>query len=88
MREKRVDREALGDRWPFTVDDGVLINKSGAIIFKHGGQEYGLNGEALAQGYAHIEPIWKKSAEVPDCMVGKSEMKVSLIEVINLGLNL
>lgn len=86
MKKQTIKKESFGDRWPFTVEKGILINKNDAIIFKHNDIEYGLNRTALEQGYTHIKPIWKNSETPPSCMSGKSEIKMSLVEIINLGL--
>jgi hypothetical protein len=57
-----------GDRWPFTVSEGViectLFQENLHILtFASGGKTYGLNGTArnLARekGYAEIAAIWK-----------------------------
>jgi hypothetical protein len=61
-----VSRAILGDEWPLTVEDGQLACLTGkAVVFKHGGRTYALNGTAKGQRkFEAIEPIWQ-TAPIP-----------------------
>ena len=57
-----------GDRWPFTVSEGVIEcapfrEKLHVLTFTSGGKTYGLNGTARTlakeKGYAEITGIWR-----------------------------
>lgn len=81
MKERIVSKDDFGDSWPLTVDRGVVANRNGAIIFRHEGQEYQLNGIAIAQGHQPIDPIWKNNPNNPS-------MKLNIGVLINVGLEL
>jgi hypothetical protein len=79
-----VSSEEFGSSWPLNVDSGDLRCEGskgfGAVVFTDpDGNEYGLNGVALSQGYPPIDPIWKDSPELPG-------LKVSLGPLIDRGL--
>lgn len=81
MKEQYIEKETFGNAWPFTVGNGVLINDKTAIIFKHKGKKYALNGVARAKGYNEIDPIWKDNKAIPGA-------KILLTKIIELGLSL
>lgn len=56
-----VTRAQFGDRWPLTVDSGVLRCEAGhAVVFTApSGRDYGVNG--AAGNYPDISPIWADS---------------------------
>jgi hypothetical protein len=55
-----VSRADLGEHWPLTVEDGVLVcDQLGAVVFESGGQRYAVNGMAKGQGFPPIDVIWK-----------------------------
>ena len=56
-------KETFGDAWPLTVDS-VRVDCIGiAAVAYHEGQTYALNGAAMSQGYARIEPLWRWNPE-------------------------
>jgi hypothetical protein len=77
--EQAVHKDEFGDSWPLTVDQGIVVNRNGAIIFRYEGQEYQLNGIAIAQGYQPIDPIWKNNPENPS-------IKIDIGVLIDVGL--
>lgn len=59
----KISRQEYGDRWPFTVEEGILdweATPTGtAVTFTANGVTYAVNGTAMTAGkYADIEPIW------------------------------
>lgn len=79
--ETSVSKDELGNSWPLTVDQGIVVNRNGAIIFRYEDQEYQLNGVATAQGYQAIDPIWRNNPDNPS-------MKVNIGVLIDVGLKL
>jgi hypothetical protein len=66
--ERRISRESYGDRWPFTVDDGILscvaLGKKfnveiQGVYFRVGATTYGVNGSARERGGPGVEAIVK-----------------------------
>lgn len=61
---QEVSRSDFGDRWPLTVDEGVLVcSREGSrviVTFLVTGstREYALNASAERQGFPPINPIW------------------------------
>jgi hypothetical protein len=54
-----VDRKMLGDKWPLTVESGVLECSGGAVTFRSGGVVYAVNGLAMTwKRGIDIDPIW------------------------------
>lgn len=48
----------LGDKWPLTVEEGVLACDRSAVTFRtNEGQVYALNGLAMSRGFLEITPI-------------------------------
>jgi len=67
-QERRISRSDYGDRWPFTVNDGILScvalgKKSNVdiqgVYFRVGPITYGVNGSARGRGGADVEAISK-----------------------------
>ncbi len=56
---REVSRSEFGERWPFTVDRGVVRCDNNAITFATDGNVYAVNGVAKSRGIAAIEPIWR-----------------------------
>lgn len=48
----------FGDKWPLTVDSGVLRCEEQAVVFRYEGVDYAVNGTAKSRGYPPIDPIW------------------------------
>ena len=69
---KRVRRADYGERWAFTVDEGVVDCIDGAAVFRHGGTTYQLTGLAEARGYAKIDRIWRDNPSLPGTKVSVS----------------
>lgn len=66
-----VSRAEFGEKWPLTVDDGVLAcdqssSALGAVVFSSGGRRYALNGTAKGQGIPPIDPIWRETSHELD----------------------
>ena len=62
-----VSRNGLVDPWPLTVDEGTVRCENGSvglpIFVGPDGTEYGLTGQAVAEGYADIDSIWADDAD-------------------------
>jgi hypothetical protein len=58
-----VSRAEFGDKWPLTVEEGVLRcdprGALGAVLFETGGRRYAVNGTAKSLGHRPIDPIWR-----------------------------
>lgn len=60
-----VSKDEFGDKWPFTVEAGVVdCVKGGGAIFKSNGQSYQLNGTASHMGFQPINPIWRDNPDI------------------------
>ena len=56
--ELELTAQQLGDRWPFTVDAGIVRCAGSAVTFEADGVIYALNGTARGSGaYAEVDPI-------------------------------
>lgn len=83
---RKVEAEELGQAWPLTAARGTLSckgNKAAAVatFTDMTGKRYALNGAARSQGYAPIDPIWKRSPE-------NSEAQISISPLIREALKL
>jgi hypothetical protein len=63
IHEALITREEYGKAWPFTVDEGILAGKPGALLpevtFTTGGKTYYVNGIAKQKGvYSDLAEIW------------------------------
>lgn len=71
---ERISRDDFGADWPLTVSHGELrCEEPSAVVFTApDGTEYGVNGMATTQGYAEIDPIWRRdpSGIVPRMDIG------------------
>ena len=74
-------RQELGDRWPLTVDSGHVDCESGALVFRHDGTTYALNGTALGKGHPGIDPIWNNE----DRALNHRPLKVDLTPLVDLA---
>jgi hypothetical protein len=75
-----------GDRWPLTVNSGLLrcegSNGFGAVVFRApDGMDYGVNGVALGKHFADIKPIWRKDPDSPG-------LRIDIGPLIDIGLTL
>jgi hypothetical protein len=59
--EREITRDEYGDRWPFTVERGILSCTDNAVVLTTGGTAYAVNGQARTRGYAPTEPIWREA---------------------------
>jgi Protein of unknown function (DUF2511) len=66
--DKRITRADYGERWPFTVEEGVLscaaLGRIGttrvtAVYFRVGLTRYAVNGAAKGHADPDVEAIWK-----------------------------
>jgi len=67
-----------GEKWPFTVKEGVLDCPDGqTVIFISGDKKYAANGAAKSRGYAAIESIWRDDPSMLKMQkeIAKSENK-------------
>lgn len=80
-----ISRESMGDKWPLTVDSGVVAcdgtSTYGAVTFTANGVTYGVNGAALQQGLPKIDPIWSDDPSIPGT-------KINIGPIIDAGLAL
>lgn len=84
--EGNVSSDEFGSKWPLTVDSGDLRCEGsqgfGSVVFTDpDGNEYGVNGVAVGQGYPPIDPIWKDDPEL-------AGLKISIGPLIDRGLSL
>ncbi len=80
-----VKKEDFGNKWPFTVGEGILCEpKPNAAVFVYGGVYYALNGIATAHKYADLDPIWKFDP-VATCIPG-FRPRISVSDMIELAL--
>jgi len=68
---KAIDREGLGDEWPFVVDQGVVdCVGTGEVVFRANGTTYALNGTARSQmrnkGYRDDLYILRRDPRYPE----------------------
>ena len=69
--ERHISASDYGDRWPLTVEDGILrCEGARAVVFIAGGRAYGVNGTALTMGYPEIDPIWAVGEYAPRKDIG------------------
>ena len=52
-----IRKSDFGEKWPFTVSEGVLECVDDAVIFHTHGGRYALNGLAFSKGYVKVDPI-------------------------------
>ena len=87
--EARITQAEFGDRWPFSVAEGVLrcdgSGGTGAVTFEAGGTVYALNGIARGdKSLPEVDPIWLADPSVPP----EFELSISLGPIISRGLEL
>lgn len=78
-----ITEKEYGDKWPFTVKEGVLECRNGSeVVFTAEGKTYALNGTAVGtKKYEAIEAIWKDDPAFPG-------MKIGIGDLIRRGLDL
>ena len=76
----KVYKAEFGDKWPFTVEAGVVdCVRGGGAIFRSNGQTYQLNGTASHMGYQPVNPIWRDNPEI-------NGLKIDIGPMIDLAL--
>jgi hypothetical protein len=88
--ERRISRAEFGNRWPFTVGEGLLRCEGQAVTFTSGGTTYAINGTALSR--MKVEPTWREAREVwarePNPQLPGVDLRKDISPIINLGLTL
>lgn len=74
----KINKDAFGDQWPFSVDEGILERRGMMVLFHIGqmGETYGLNGFATLKGFDLIDEIWLDNPDIPGT-------KISLTPIFN-----
>lgn len=76
-----VSRDQMGDRWPLTVDSGVLGCERSAAFIDVQGKLYGLNGMATAaRGYLDLAPIWAPAVDAHGPIPGQHKSIAPLVD--------
>lgn len=77
-----VRREDFGEKWPLTVDAGIVRCNNGAVTFASGGVSYDVNGTAMTRNRGRkIDEIWAANPTV-------SGLKIDISPILDLGLKL
>ncbi|MFD4672379.1 DUF2511 domain-containing protein [Lentzea sp. NPDC058450] len=77
-----VRREDFGEKWPLTVDSGVVRCQGGAVTFTTNGSSYDVNGTAMTRNRGkRIHEIW---ADDPN----NAGLKIYIGPILDLGLKL
>lgn len=76
---REVARADLGAEWPLTVGAGTLacrpfMSNLHILTFTANGKVWAVNGTALGQGYADIEPIWAPNPNIPEAKINIGPM--------------
>lgn len=84
--EVKITKQEFGEKWPLTVDEGILACKGkggfGEVIFKANGKTYAVNGIAMGtKKYIPVDEIW---ANDPSASV----LKKNIGPIIDRGLKL
>ena len=81
----RITRDEYGEKWPFTVDEGILnCEIASAVVLRVGGTTYGVNGLG-ANRYGPIDPIWRDHPSAAEDPRFKGR-KVNMGPIIDRGL--
>jgi len=61
--EKKIFPAQYGERWPFTVEEGILACDASkrprlGVTFQAAGRIYAVNGAAKSAGVPPMDPIW------------------------------
>lgn len=99
--KKKINNSEFGDKWPFTVSEGILKCSKRMITFTtKDGVTYGVNGTAKNFGHPAIEPIWKVDTamleelakafnKTVDEVIGDDPpIRISIGPIIKVGLEL
>lgn len=55
---QEISKDDFGEKWPFTVDKGILKCDGAAVTFTVEGKEYPINGVASQKTVYKTEDIW------------------------------
>jgi len=85
---RHVTHSEIGDRWPFTVDEGTLFcDYPSAVGFRApDGKNYGLNGFGLSR-FGKPDAIWARDEKLVKATYGQ-DMRKSIGDMIQFGLAL
>lgn len=80
--QAKVTKSEFGDKWAFTVDEGILECEDQKVLFKSDGKIYAVNGTAKSfKKYLPIDEIWADDPKI-------SGAKQNLGSIIESGLKL
>jgi hypothetical protein len=93
---QEISIEDFGEKWPFTVDKGVLKCDGAAVTFSVEGKVYPVNGVASQKTVYQLEDIWayddKMIQEFIDAGMNEAEIqpkpRKSIAPIIDAGLEL
>jgi hypothetical protein len=83
---KEITKAEYGDRWPFTVEKGILRCEDGMVVFESDGNEYGVNGLAQNQFKKDIGTILQDDDQYGQ--INGHSVKKSVEPIIKDGRNL
>ena len=86
--ERRITRAEFGDKWPFTVGEGILRHGSDdAVTFEAEGRVYPLNGRARDNmPYSDVLPILADDPRYADFRtLSRRERKMLVQPIIDAG---
>ncbi len=88
LKEKEINKDQFGERWPFTVDRGILRCEHGMYVtFENNGLIYGVNGAASSFYKSDLNFHDIVSICQDDIELGKP-FKKDIQPIINAGLKL
>jgi hypothetical protein len=64
--ERKITKAEYGEKWPFTVEEGILKCINDGVIFTVNRKSYGINGRAKTDGYADPQEIWAVDSSLSD----------------------
>ena len=84
MDKKEISKQDFGDKWPFTVDHGLLrCIPPGQVVFEVAGTAYAVNSlRRPGKHFPSADPILRDDPH------GGGGKKMSLAPIIGLGLDL
>jgi len=73
-----------GDKWPFTVDHGLLrCEFPSRVVFRTNDVDFAVNGSAASR-YAKIEPIWRVNTKMQEAFKAAGAAS-DFVPRINIG---
>lgn len=82
-----------GDKWPFTVDHGVLrCEFPGRVVFRANDTDYAVNGSAQSR-YPKIDPIWRVNTKMQEAFKAAGAesdivLRINIGPIVQRGLEL